>query len=191
MARKAGQGKEEEESRARQQEGKTPVREEEKTPACDGRGHHVVEPDRKEEMLRDVYLYAANTCCSDWLINKAALAYDRAGSISISLAPFQHHWLHFNTIRSTEGFWTDTNPKLLLLENLKARRACKAIGFKKMTGPKSEKYAAILSNTESHRENISGYGTRCFGCYRFGGGLNDGVHKLIGSGDIRRCGLVR
>ncbi|KAL6094073.1 hypothetical protein STEG23_020979 [Scotinomys teguina] len=35
MARKAGQGKEEEESRARQQE--------EKTPACDGRGHHVVE----------------------------------------------------------------------------------------------------------------------------------------------------
>ncbi|KAL6039102.1 hypothetical protein STEG23_032223 [Scotinomys teguina] len=44
MARKAGQGKEEEESRARQQEEKTPVREEEKTPACDGRGHHVVEP---------------------------------------------------------------------------------------------------------------------------------------------------
>ncbi|KAL6071411.1 hypothetical protein STEG23_009054, partial [Scotinomys teguina] len=44
MARKAGQGKEEEESRTRQQEGKTPVREEEKTPACDGRGHHVVEP---------------------------------------------------------------------------------------------------------------------------------------------------
>ncbi|KAL6080891.1 hypothetical protein STEG23_018050 [Scotinomys teguina] len=37
MARKAGQGKEEEESRARQQE--------EKTPACDGRGHHVVEQD--------------------------------------------------------------------------------------------------------------------------------------------------
>ncbi|KAL6093638.1 hypothetical protein STEG23_009208 [Scotinomys teguina] len=43
MARKAGQGKEEEESRARLQEEKTPVREEEKTPACDGRGHHVVE----------------------------------------------------------------------------------------------------------------------------------------------------
>ncbi|KAL6052102.1 hypothetical protein STEG23_001668 [Scotinomys teguina] len=43
MARKAGQGKEEEESRARQQEEKTPVREEEKTPACHGRGHHVVE----------------------------------------------------------------------------------------------------------------------------------------------------
>ncbi|KAL6040440.1 hypothetical protein STEG23_021066 [Scotinomys teguina] len=35
MARKVGQGKEEEESRARQQE--------EKTPACHGRGHHVVE----------------------------------------------------------------------------------------------------------------------------------------------------
>ncbi|KAL6039193.1 hypothetical protein STEG23_012217, partial [Scotinomys teguina] len=35
MARKAGQGKEEEESRARQQR--------EKTPTCDGRGHHVVE----------------------------------------------------------------------------------------------------------------------------------------------------
>ncbi|KAL6082839.1 hypothetical protein STEG23_030391, partial [Scotinomys teguina] len=43
MARKAGQGKEEEESRARQQKEKTPVRDEEKTPACDGRGHHVVE----------------------------------------------------------------------------------------------------------------------------------------------------
>ncbi|KAL6075401.1 hypothetical protein STEG23_005351, partial [Scotinomys teguina] len=45
MARKAGQGKEEEESRARQQEEKTPVRDEEKTPACHGRGHHVVEQD--------------------------------------------------------------------------------------------------------------------------------------------------
>ncbi|KAL6033864.1 hypothetical protein STEG23_013465, partial [Scotinomys teguina] len=44
MARKAGQGKEEEESRARQQAEKMPVRDEEKTPACDGRGHHVVEP---------------------------------------------------------------------------------------------------------------------------------------------------
>ncbi|KAL6051909.1 hypothetical protein STEG23_000273 [Scotinomys teguina] len=47
MARKAGQGKEEEESRARQQEEKTPVRDAspggEKTPACHGRGHHVVE----------------------------------------------------------------------------------------------------------------------------------------------------
>ncbi|KAL6067515.1 hypothetical protein STEG23_018219 [Scotinomys teguina] len=43
MARKAGQGKEEEESRARQQKEKTPVRDEEKTPACHGRGHHVVE----------------------------------------------------------------------------------------------------------------------------------------------------
>ncbi|KAL6076992.1 hypothetical protein STEG23_005142, partial [Scotinomys teguina] len=46
MARKAGQGKEEEESRARQQEEKTPVWEEEKTPACDGRGHHVVEQEK-------------------------------------------------------------------------------------------------------------------------------------------------
>ncbi|KAL6033865.1 hypothetical protein STEG23_013466 [Scotinomys teguina] len=45
MARKAGQGKEEEESRARQQAEKTPVRDEEKRPACDGRGHHVVEQD--------------------------------------------------------------------------------------------------------------------------------------------------
>ncbi|KAL6051910.1 hypothetical protein STEG23_000274, partial [Scotinomys teguina] len=43
MAWKAGQGKEEEESRARQQEEKTPVRDGEKTPACHGRGHHVVE----------------------------------------------------------------------------------------------------------------------------------------------------
>ncbi|KAL6065778.1 hypothetical protein STEG23_019483 [Scotinomys teguina] len=43
MAWKAGQGKEEEESRARQQEEKTPVREEEKKPACHGRGHRVVE----------------------------------------------------------------------------------------------------------------------------------------------------
>ncbi|KAL6087460.1 hypothetical protein STEG23_009345 [Scotinomys teguina] len=48
MARKAGQGKEEEESRARQQEEKTPVREGEKTPARHGRGHHVVE----QEWLR-------------------------------------------------------------------------------------------------------------------------------------------
>ncbi|KAL6057295.1 hypothetical protein STEG23_018684 [Scotinomys teguina] len=43
MARKAGQGKEEEESRARQQEEKTPVRDEEKKPACHGGAHHVVE----------------------------------------------------------------------------------------------------------------------------------------------------
>ncbi|KAL6033114.1 hypothetical protein STEG23_035687 [Scotinomys teguina] len=43
MARKAEQGKAEEESRARQQKEKTPVREEEKMPACHGRGHHVVE----------------------------------------------------------------------------------------------------------------------------------------------------
>ncbi|KAL6069437.1 hypothetical protein STEG23_009790 [Scotinomys teguina] len=43
MARKAGQGKEEEESRTRQQEEKTPVRDEEKTPARHERGHHVVE----------------------------------------------------------------------------------------------------------------------------------------------------
>ncbi|KAL6087654.1 hypothetical protein STEG23_030580 [Scotinomys teguina] len=43
MARKAGQGKEEEESRARQQKENTPVRDEEKTPARDGRGHYVVE----------------------------------------------------------------------------------------------------------------------------------------------------
>ncbi|KAL6052634.1 hypothetical protein STEG23_025826 [Scotinomys teguina] len=45
MARKAGQGKEEEESRARQQEEKTPVRDEEKKPACHGGAHHVVEQD--------------------------------------------------------------------------------------------------------------------------------------------------
>ncbi|KAL6040247.1 hypothetical protein STEG23_020323 [Scotinomys teguina] len=43
MARKAGQGKEEEESKARQQEEKTPVRDEEKKPACHGGAHHVVE----------------------------------------------------------------------------------------------------------------------------------------------------
>ncbi|KAL6055810.1 hypothetical protein STEG23_028770 [Scotinomys teguina] len=43
MARKAGQGKEEEESRARQQKEKAPTRDEEKKPACDGRAHHVVE----------------------------------------------------------------------------------------------------------------------------------------------------
>ncbi|KAL6030387.1 hypothetical protein STEG23_024297 [Scotinomys teguina] len=47
MARKAGQGKEEEESRARQQKQKTPVRDEEKTPARHGRGHHVVEQDNE------------------------------------------------------------------------------------------------------------------------------------------------
>ncbi|KAL6094324.1 hypothetical protein STEG23_028897 [Scotinomys teguina] len=51
MARKAGQGKEEEESRARQQEEKTPVREEEKTPACDGRGHHVVEQGSDKSLI--------------------------------------------------------------------------------------------------------------------------------------------
>ncbi|KAL6091519.1 hypothetical protein STEG23_015551 [Scotinomys teguina] len=50
MARKAGQGKEEEESRARQQKEKTPVRDEEKTPARDGRGHHVVEQDAERPM---------------------------------------------------------------------------------------------------------------------------------------------
>ncbi|KAL6035221.1 hypothetical protein STEG23_017338 [Scotinomys teguina] len=51
MARKAGQGKEEEESRARQQEEKTPVREEEeKKPACHGGAHHVVEQDVKHTM---------------------------------------------------------------------------------------------------------------------------------------------
>ncbi|KAL6079780.1 hypothetical protein STEG23_023421, partial [Scotinomys teguina] len=49
MARKAGQGKEEEESRARQQEEKTPVRDEEKTPACDGRAHHVVEQEEADD----------------------------------------------------------------------------------------------------------------------------------------------
>jgi hypothetical protein len=32
-------------------------------------------------------------------------------SIATSLAPFQHH-------HSTEGFWTDTNPKLLLLKKI-------------------------------------------------------------------------
>ncbi|KAL6058927.1 hypothetical protein STEG23_022115, partial [Scotinomys teguina] len=42
MARKAGQGKEEEESRARQQEEKMPVRDEEKKPVCHGGTHHVV-----------------------------------------------------------------------------------------------------------------------------------------------------
>ncbi|KAL6084546.1 hypothetical protein STEG23_002983 [Scotinomys teguina] len=55
MARKAGQGKEEEGSRARQQKEKTPVRDEEKTPACHGGGHHVVEQEipivlREEKM---------------------------------------------------------------------------------------------------------------------------------------------
>ncbi|KAL6030464.1 hypothetical protein STEG23_030481, partial [Scotinomys teguina] len=53
MARKAGQGKEEEESRARQQEEKTPVREGEKTPARHGRGHHVVEQELYEEALKE------------------------------------------------------------------------------------------------------------------------------------------
>ncbi|KAL6040302.1 hypothetical protein STEG23_017202 [Scotinomys teguina] len=47
MTRKAGQGKEEEESRARQEKEKTPVREEEKTPARHGGGHHVVEQDEE------------------------------------------------------------------------------------------------------------------------------------------------
>ncbi|KAL6040340.1 hypothetical protein STEG23_017240, partial [Scotinomys teguina] len=56
MALKAGQGKEEEESRARQQKEKTPVRDEEKKPACDGRGHHVVEQDFIFRQLRSLLL---------------------------------------------------------------------------------------------------------------------------------------
>ncbi|KAL6042412.1 hypothetical protein STEG23_017306, partial [Scotinomys teguina] len=52
MARKAGQGKEEEESRARQQEEKTPVREEEKTPARHGGGHHVVEQEKIQKLMK-------------------------------------------------------------------------------------------------------------------------------------------
>ncbi|KAL6059742.1 hypothetical protein STEG23_009664, partial [Scotinomys teguina] len=59
MARKAGQGKEEEESRARQQEEKTPVRDEEKKPACHGRGHHVVE--------QDPYLSPCTKLKSKWI----------------------------------------------------------------------------------------------------------------------------
>ncbi|KAL6083825.1 hypothetical protein STEG23_027735, partial [Scotinomys teguina] len=59
MARKAGQGKEEEESRARQQEEKTPVREEEKTPACDGRGHHIVE---QGDLQCSLFLSALKHC---------------------------------------------------------------------------------------------------------------------------------
>ncbi|KAL6074184.1 hypothetical protein STEG23_009475 [Scotinomys teguina] len=59
MARKAGQGKEEEESRARQQEEKTPVRDGEKTPACHGRGHHVVE---QEALLCDELLQQGSAC---------------------------------------------------------------------------------------------------------------------------------
>ncbi|KAL6050408.1 hypothetical protein STEG23_025012, partial [Scotinomys teguina] len=58
MARKAGQGKEEEESRARQQEEKTPVWEEEEKPACHGEAHHVVE----QESL--VYLTVVQCCDS-------------------------------------------------------------------------------------------------------------------------------
>ncbi|KAL6054315.1 hypothetical protein STEG23_037316 [Scotinomys teguina] len=55
MARKAGQGKEEEESRARQQKEKTPVRDEEKMPACDGRGHHVVEQGYRDKHRDKIY----------------------------------------------------------------------------------------------------------------------------------------
>ncbi|KAL6039046.1 hypothetical protein STEG23_008271 [Scotinomys teguina] len=62
MARKAGQGKEEEESRARQQEEKTPVRDEEKTPACDGRGHHVVEQARTSSTILNRYEKSEQPC---------------------------------------------------------------------------------------------------------------------------------
>ncbi|KAL6036849.1 hypothetical protein STEG23_035052, partial [Scotinomys teguina] len=64
MARKAGQGKEEEESRARQQEEKTPVRDEEKKPACHGRGHHVVEQDNDTpvEERRQLLFMGADGC---------------------------------------------------------------------------------------------------------------------------------
>ncbi|KAL6051852.1 hypothetical protein STEG23_000216, partial [Scotinomys teguina] len=43
MARKAGQGEEEEVAQSQAGEGKTPVRHEEKKSACHGGGHHVVE----------------------------------------------------------------------------------------------------------------------------------------------------
>ncbi|KAL6089076.1 hypothetical protein STEG23_021011 [Scotinomys teguina] len=43
MARKAGQGEEEEVAQSQAGEGKTPVRHEEKKPACHGGGYHVVE----------------------------------------------------------------------------------------------------------------------------------------------------
>ncbi|KAL6035994.1 hypothetical protein STEG23_014541 [Scotinomys teguina] len=44
MARKAGQGEEEEVAQSREAESeKTPVHHEEKKPACHGGGHHVVE----------------------------------------------------------------------------------------------------------------------------------------------------
>ncbi|KAL6059739.1 hypothetical protein STEG23_009661 [Scotinomys teguina] len=61
MAWKAGQGKEEEEYRARQQKEKTPVRDEEKTPARDGRGHHVVE---QVKISSHLYMKEAKTKCS-------------------------------------------------------------------------------------------------------------------------------
>ncbi|KAL6045426.1 hypothetical protein STEG23_020739, partial [Scotinomys teguina] len=43
MARKAGQGEEEEVAQSQAGEGKMPVRHEKKKPACHGGGHHVVE----------------------------------------------------------------------------------------------------------------------------------------------------
>ncbi|KAL6077020.1 hypothetical protein STEG23_008399, partial [Scotinomys teguina] len=49
MARKAGQGEEEEMAQSQEAEReKTPVRHEEKKPACHGGGHHVVEQDGPE-----------------------------------------------------------------------------------------------------------------------------------------------
>ncbi|KAL6085554.1 hypothetical protein STEG23_002733 [Scotinomys teguina] len=46
MARKAGQGEEEEVAQSQAGEGKTPVCHEETKPACHGGGHHVVEQDK-------------------------------------------------------------------------------------------------------------------------------------------------
>ncbi|KAL6093031.1 hypothetical protein STEG23_031343 [Scotinomys teguina] len=63
MARKAGQGKEEEESRARQQKEKTPVRHEEKKPACHGGAHHVVEQEWKTKE-RDIMANKGTRCDS-------------------------------------------------------------------------------------------------------------------------------
>ncbi|KAL6039367.1 hypothetical protein STEG23_029027 [Scotinomys teguina] len=73
MARKSGQGKEEEEPRARQQKEKTPVRDEEKTPACDGRGHHVVEQGLSPLLswipsYLGTYRYTAPDCRRFWAL---------------------------------------------------------------------------------------------------------------------------
>ncbi|KAL6082719.1 hypothetical protein STEG23_016474 [Scotinomys teguina] len=77
MARKAGQGKEEEESRAKEQEEKTPVRDEEKKPACHGGGHHVVEQVATWPIAcgSTLFHYMVSSSMAGWLLPPPGLVF--------------------------------------------------------------------------------------------------------------------